>query len=91
MWTAEQTAAFLRQVDGHRLYALLHLVALRGLRRAVVLIGPPVVLAALVRAAPVLNPTGQTVEPPGPDAYPGLAGVAFLLAAYHREGREPGG
>jgi integrase len=33
VWTAEQTAAFLAQVEGHRLYALFHLVALRGLRR----------------------------------------------------------
>jgi hypothetical protein len=32
-WTAAQTAEFLRQVRGHRLYALFHLVALRGLRR----------------------------------------------------------
>jgi integrase len=33
VWTAAQTAQFLRQVRGHRLYALFHLVALRGLRR----------------------------------------------------------
>ena len=33
VWTAEQTAQFLRQVRGHRLYTLFHLVALRGLRR----------------------------------------------------------
>ncbi len=33
VWTAEQTAAFLAQVEGHRLYALFHLIALRGLRR----------------------------------------------------------
>jgi integrase len=33
VWTAEQTAEFLRQVRGHRLYTLFHLVALRGLRR----------------------------------------------------------
>jgi integrase len=33
VWTAEQTAAFLTQVEGHRLYALFHLIALRGLRR----------------------------------------------------------
>jgi hypothetical protein len=33
VWTAGQTAEFLRQVRGHRLYALFHLVALRGLRR----------------------------------------------------------
>jgi integrase len=33
VWTAGQTAQFLRQVHGHRLYALFHLVALRGLRR----------------------------------------------------------
>jgi integrase len=33
VWTAVQTAQFLRQVRGHRLYALFHLVALRGLRR----------------------------------------------------------
>jgi integrase len=31
--TVGQTAEFLRQVRGHRLYALFHLVALRGLRR----------------------------------------------------------
>jgi integrase len=31
--TPVQTAAFLRHVRGHRLYALFHLVALRGLRR----------------------------------------------------------
>lgn len=34
MWTAAQTAQFLAQVRGHRLYALFHLVALRGLRRS---------------------------------------------------------
>ena len=33
VWTAAQTAQFLRQARSHRLYALLHLVALRGLRR----------------------------------------------------------
>jgi hypothetical protein len=33
VWTAVQTAEFLRQVRGHRLYALFHLTALRGLRR----------------------------------------------------------
>jgi integrase len=33
VWTAAQTAQFLHQVHGHRLYALFHLVALRGLRR----------------------------------------------------------
>jgi hypothetical protein len=33
VWTAGQTAQFLQLVRGHRLYALFHLVALRGLRR----------------------------------------------------------
>jgi len=33
VWTAGQTAAFLAGVRDHRLYALFHLVALRGLRR----------------------------------------------------------
>jgi integrase len=33
VWTAEQTAQFLGHVRSHRLYALFHLVALRGLRR----------------------------------------------------------
>jgi integrase len=33
VWTAGQTAAFLACVRQHRLYALFHLVALRGLRR----------------------------------------------------------
>jgi integrase len=33
VWTAAQTAQFLRYTRAHRLYALLHLVALRGLRR----------------------------------------------------------
>lgn len=33
VWTAGHTAEFLRQVRGHRLYALFHLVALWGLRR----------------------------------------------------------
>lgn len=33
VWTSGQTAAFLAGVQGHRLYALFHLVALRGLRR----------------------------------------------------------
>jgi len=33
VWTAAHLAEFLRQVRGHRLYALFHLVALRGLRR----------------------------------------------------------
>ncbi len=32
VWTAGQTAQFLAQVRGHRLYPLFHLVALRGLR-----------------------------------------------------------
>jgi integrase len=36
VWTAEQTAAFLHRVQGHRVYALFHLVALCGLRRCVV-------------------------------------------------------
>src|SRR5690242_14646703 len=31
VWTAAQTAELLCQVRGHRLYALFHLVALRGL------------------------------------------------------------
>lgn len=34
VWTAAQTAAFLRSIKDHRQYALFHLVALRGLRRA---------------------------------------------------------
>jgi integrase len=33
VWSAAQTAQFLRGMRGHRLYALFHLVALRGLRR----------------------------------------------------------
>jgi integrase len=33
VWTAEQTAAFLHAIGGHRLYAAYHLIALRGLRR----------------------------------------------------------
>lgn len=33
VWTAQQTVQFLDLVAGHRLYALFHLVALRGLRR----------------------------------------------------------
>ena len=33
VWTAAQTSQFLAQVRGHRLYALFHLVALRGPRR----------------------------------------------------------
>ena len=33
VWTAAQTAQFLRQVRGQRLYGLFHLIALRGLRR----------------------------------------------------------
>jgi len=33
VWTAQQTAQFLGRVRGHRLYAVFHLVALRGLRR----------------------------------------------------------
>ncbi len=35
--------------------------------------------------APVLGPAGWAVQPLGPDAYGGLAGVAVLLAAYRRE------
>lgn len=35
--------------------------------------------------APVLGPAGWAVQPLGPDGYGGLAGVAVLLAAYHRE------
>nr|WP_228561086.1 tyrosine-type recombinase/integrase [Catenulispora pinisilvae] len=33
VWTAGQTAAFLAGIREHRLYAVLHLIALRGLRR----------------------------------------------------------
>jgi integrase len=33
VWTAQQTARFLASIEGHRLYAAYHLVALRGLRR----------------------------------------------------------
>src|SRR5260370_39007066 len=33
VWTAKQTAQFLRLGAGHRLYALFHVGALRGLRR----------------------------------------------------------
>jgi hypothetical protein len=43
VWTAAHLAEFLRQVRCHRLYALFHLVALRGLRRgeAAVTVGVP--------------------------------------------------
>jgi integrase len=33
VWTATQTAQFLRSIEDHRLYAAYHLIALRGLRR----------------------------------------------------------
>jgi integrase len=33
VWTAAQTAQFLRGIEDHRLYAAFHLIALRGLRR----------------------------------------------------------
>jgi len=33
VWTAPQTAQFLSSIEGHRLYAAYHLIALRGLRR----------------------------------------------------------
>ncbi len=33
VWTPEQTRAFLRRARGHRLHALFHLIALKGLRR----------------------------------------------------------
>ncbi len=33
VWTAAQTAEFLHGIEGHRLYAAYHLIALRGLRR----------------------------------------------------------
>jgi integrase len=33
VWTAAQTAQFLNGIQGHRLYAAYHLIALRGLRR----------------------------------------------------------
>jgi len=33
VWTTEQTARFLTASAGHRLYAVYHLIALRGLRR----------------------------------------------------------
>jgi integrase len=33
VWTAQQTAQFLASIEGHRLYAAYHLIALRGLRR----------------------------------------------------------
>lgn len=35
--------------------------------------------------APVLGPAGWAVQPLGPDAYGGLAGVAVLVAAYQQE------
>ena len=34
VWTATQTARFLKSAEDHRLYAAFHLIALRGLRRA---------------------------------------------------------
>ncbi|MET9260814.1 site-specific integrase [Amycolatopsis sp. NPDC004079] len=37
VWTAAQTAAFLREIRGHRLYPLFHLLALVGLRRGEVI------------------------------------------------------
>jgi integrase len=33
VWTAAQTAQFLHSIQGHRMYAAYHLIALRGLRR----------------------------------------------------------
>jgi integrase len=33
VWTAAQTATFLRSIQDHRMYACYHLIALRGLRR----------------------------------------------------------
>ncbi|MFC5824437.1 hypothetical protein [Nonomuraea insulae] len=33
IWTAAQTATFLTAISGHRLYAVYHLITLRGLRR----------------------------------------------------------
>ncbi|XVQ09346.1 tyrosine-type recombinase/integrase [Spirillospora sp. CA-255316] len=33
VWTAAQTAQFLKAIENHRLYATYHLIALRGLRR----------------------------------------------------------
>jgi integrase len=33
VWTAQQTAQFLRSIEDHRLYAAYHLIALRGLHR----------------------------------------------------------
>jgi len=33
VWTAAQTATFLRSIQDHRMYAAYHLIALRGLRR----------------------------------------------------------
>src|SRR5258708_5392449 len=33
VWTPAQTAAFLTAITGHRLHAVYHLIALRGLRR----------------------------------------------------------
>jgi len=33
VWTAQQTAQFLASIEEHRLYAVYHLIALRGLRR----------------------------------------------------------
>ena len=33
VWTAAQTALFLRSIEAHRMYAVYHLIALRGLRR----------------------------------------------------------
>ena len=33
MWLPSQTGAFLDHAEAHRLYAMLHLIAFRGLRR----------------------------------------------------------
>lgn len=93
VWTAEQTAAFLRCVRGHRLYALFHLVALRGLRRgeAAGLPGPglrrpgrqlPAQLAQLLRHRQ--RPGAQV------DVVPAQGRVAAAADAPPRAGRVPG-
>ena len=73
VWTARQTAQFLRRVRGHRLYALFHLVALRGLRRGE---AAGLTWAAVDLDAGTLTVSGQlqqlggriTVAPPKSDA-----------------------
>jgi integrase len=72
VWTAAQTAQFLRSVRGHRLYALFRLVALRGLRRGE---AAGLTWVAVDLEAGMLTVAGQ-LQHPGRAGRPGCRGFS---------------